>query len=119
MHTQFPRWTFVISSCSQLNTSSPHLAAASPLCIVFGISPCTLAHLVLSVKRRVVFHWQHVHNASHPPEGWFIYSGPGLFSEDAQRKCLTLSIHCVIIIWSWRGGARCGVVDEYYQQMSL
>lgn len=88
-----------------------------------------IAHLVLPIKLKVVsvlffvfFHWQHVHNASHPPEGRVIYSGPGLFSEDAQRKCLTLSCFlCVIIIWSrWgRGWVRWGVVAEYYQQMCL
>lgn len=60
---------------------------------MFGTSPRTLAHLVLPVKTKgCFFHWQHVHNASHPPEGRVIYRGPGLFSEDAQRKCLSIPL---------------------------
>lgn len=30
-------------------------------------------------------------NASRPPEGSVIYSGPGLFSEGAQRNCHSLN----------------------------
>lgn len=119
VHMQFPRWTTKATDllCHfhsvLFEHIFPHLAGASlshfmRLCFVFGVSLLTLAHLGLPVKLRVVFHWQRIHNASHPPKGWGIYSGPGLFSEDAQSVShpLLLCVIIIIIIWSSCGEGR-------------
>lgn len=49
----------------------------------------------MPVKLSAVSYCHHVHNASSPLRCWVIYRGRDLFSEDAQRKCLTLSNHHV------------------------